>query len=246
MKKMTWMRGALALTVMLGASSAMAADHLDGPAVKADASEDITDLFAWVDGSNTVLILNVNPSATTATKFSNTLQYVFHTSSAAAYPATAPTPLNIIATFDTAQNISVWVGTADFVTGNASATTGLMSASGNVKVFAGLVDDPFFFNLGGFHDAEADVEANAASLPFNTAGCPDTTGAVSTLLLGDIAGSNHGGTVGDAGGAPVDYFAPVTGGYSGNVLSIVLSIKTTLLTAGGPIVGVWASTNVGS
>jgi len=238
MKKMTWMRGALALTVMLGASTALAADHLDGPAVKADASEDITDLFAFEDGADTVLILNVNPSATTSTMFSNTLQYVFHTTSQAKYGATA-TPLNIIATFDATQKISLWVGTTDYVTGTASATTGLTSASGNVKVFAGLVDDPFFFNLGGFHDAEADVEA-ATGLTTNAAGCPALNAATSAALIADITHNGHGTT------APVDYFAPVTGGYSGNVLSIVVSIKTSLLTSGGPILGVWGSTNTGS
>ncbi len=243
MKKMTWMRGALALSVMLGASTALAADHLDGPAVKADASEDITDLFAWEDGTNTVLILNVNPSATTSTMFSDTLQYVFHTASMAAYGGTA-TPLDIIATFDATQKISLWVGTTDYVTGDATATTGLTSASGDVKVFAGLRDDPFFFNLGGFHDAEADVEANAAALTFNAAGCPDTS-AVYTALDADIGGSNHGGTVGDAGGAPVDFFSP-SASYSGNVLSIVVSVKTSVLTSGGKILAVWGSTNVGS
>jgi hypothetical protein len=237
MKKMTWMRGALALTVMLGASPALAADHLDAPAVKADASEDITDLFAWVDGADTVLILNTYPSATATTQFSNTLQYVFHTQSAAAYGATA-TPLNIIATFDAAQNISVWVGATDYVTGKASATTGLTSASGNFKVFAGLVDDPFFFNLTGFHDVEADVEAAASSLVLNAAGCPAVDALTSAALVADVGGTNHGTS------PAVDYFSP-SAGYSGNVLSIVLSIKTSLLTSGGPIVGVWASTNVG-
>jgi hypothetical protein len=237
MKKMTWMRGALALTVMLGASPAMAADHLDGPTVKADPSEDITDLFTWVDGADTVLILNTYPSATTTTTFSDTLQYVFHTTSAATYGATTSTPLNIICTFSAAQAISCWVGTTDYVTGTASATTGLTSASGNVKVFAGLVDDPFFFNLTGFHNAEATVESAASSLTFNSFGCPAVPGADVTALLTEI------GDIPDAG-SPTDFFAP-SAGYSGNVLSIVLSIKTTLLTSGGPIVAVWASTNMG-
>lgn len=246
MKKMTWMRGALALSVMLGASTALAADHLDGPGVQAAASEDITDLFAWVDttSTNTVLILNVNPSATTTTQFSDTLQYVFHTASGPTFGANT-TPLNIIATFDSSQNISVWVGTADYVHGSASsATTPLKSASGNIQVFAGLRDNPFFFNLGGFHDAEADVEAALATtpLPFtiNAAGCPEVSAATSAALVGDITHNSHGTA------PPVDFFAPVSGGYSGNVLSIVLSIKTSLLTSGGPILSVWASTNMGS
>jgi hypothetical protein len=236
MKKMTWMQGALALTVMLGATTASASDHLDGPAVKLDATTDLTDLYTFVDGANTVLILNVNPSATAATKFSDTLQYVFHTASSAAYPATMPVAVNVIATFDATQKISVWVGASDYVNGDASVLGGLTSTSGDFKVFAGLRDDPFFFNLGGFHDVEADVEAAAGGLVLNANGCPAVSSTISAALVADIAGSNHGA------GPAVDFFSP-SASYSGNVLSIVLSIKTSILTSGGPIMSVWASTN---
>ena len=53
---------------------------------------------------------------------------------------------------------SCWLGTDEYVTGDASAITGLTSADGKLKVFAGLRADPFFFNLDGFHHAEATVE----------------------------------------------------------------------------------------
>lgn len=240
MNKMTWMRGALALTVMLGASTATAADHLDGPAVKLDPSEDITDLYAFVEGANTVFVLNTFPGATAATQFSSSVQYVLHTQSWSGYEGTPTAPLNIIATFDATQNISLWVGTADYVTGNASAATGITSASGNVQVFAGLADDSFFFNLGGFHDAEADVEGAASSLTFNTNGCPTVSAAVAAVLGADISGSNHGA------GPAVDFFSP-SASYSGNVLSIVVSIKSSLLlSSGNALLSVWASTNTGA
>jgi hypothetical protein len=235
-------RGALALTMMLAASiapTALAADHLDGPSVKADATSDLTDVFTWVDGANTILILNVNPSATTATKFSNTVQYVFHTSSQAKYGAPSPMELDIMCTFDATQKISCWVGTDDYLTGDASAMGGLKSASGDTTVFAGLRDDPFFFNLSGFHDAEADVEMNASTLTFGVDGCPAVSAAISSALVADISKNAHGAM------PATDFFAP-SASYSGNVLSIVLSVKTSVLTAGGPILGVWASTNKGS
>jgi hypothetical protein len=186
---------------------------------------------------NIILILNTSPGAAATATFSDAVQYVFHTQSMASYGATSTTPVNVICTFDSSQNISCWVGTADYVTGSASSTSGLKSASGNVTVFAGLVDDPFFFNLGGFHDAEADVEA-ATGLTLNAAGCPALNAATSAALVADISHSSHGTA------APVDYFSP-SSGYTGNVLSIVLSIKPSLLTAGGPIMSVWASTNQG-
>jgi hypothetical protein len=224
---------------MLAASTALAADHLDSPAEKANLAQDITDVYTWVDSGNVVLIMNVNPGATAATKFSNAVQYVFHTASAAAYPQTSPKATDVICTFDTTQKISCWVGTADYVTGDASMPAGLTSTSGNVKVFAGLRDDPFFFNLGGFKDAEADVEA-ATGLTADAAGCPQLNAATTMALDKDIAGSNHGA------GPAVDFFAPnasTNPGYSGNVLSIVVSVKSSLLTSGGPIMSVWASTN---
>jgi len=242
MKKMTWMRGAAALSLMLGASTAVAADHLDSPAEKAAgaAGQDITDVYTWVDTGNVVLIMNVNPGATATTKFSNAIQYVFHTASSAAYPPANAKETDIICTFDATQHISCWVGTADYVNGDASMPAGLMSTSGNVKVFAGLRDDPFFFNLGGFKDAETDVEA-ATGLTLDAAGCPNNVPAATVMALDkDIAGSNHGA------GPAVDFFSPnasTNPGYSGNILSIVLSIKLSLLTSGGPMVSVWASTN---
>jgi hypothetical protein len=229
--------GVIAATSVLPTPRVLASDHVDAPGTMADATSDITDLYAWTGGAQSYLVLAVNPGAATGTAFSNALQYVFHTRSMASFGATTGTDLTIMCTFDTAtpQNISCWAG-SEYVHGDASATTGLTSASGKLKVFAGLRDDPFFFNLGGFHDAEADVEAASPSLTFDAAGCPDLTSAGSTALVRDISGSSHGT------GPAVDYFAPGSS-YSGNVLAIVLQIDTTILTAGGPIVSVWASTN---
>jgi hypothetical protein len=226
----------IALGIATLAPAALASDHLDGPSVKADATTDITDLYSWVDGTNTVFVLNVNPSATTTTKFSNTIQYVFHTTSAATFGGT-PKPLLIMCTFDNAatQNISCWAG-SEYVHGDASATTGLASTDGKMKVFAGLRDDSFFFNLGGFHDAVADVEA-ATGVTTDVAGCPNNLPAATVMALDkDLGGSNHGA------GAAVDFFAP-SASYSGNTLSIVLSVDTSIVNAGGPIMTVWASTN---
>jgi len=242
MKKMTWMRGALALAVVVGASTALAADHLDGPAVKADATIDITDVFTWMDGNNVVLVLDVNPSAAAATKFSTTTQFVFHTASTDKYGpgAKAPVETDVICKFDATQKISCWVGTADYVTGDASAMTGLKSASGKVNVFAGVRDDPFFFNLEGFHDVEATVEAAAAGLTFGVDGCPAVNPATSAVLVKQLM-STAKGTM-----PAVDFFAPTAGGYSGNILSIVVAVDKSLLNTNGPIVSVWASTNKGS
>jgi hypothetical protein len=235
MKRMTWLRGALALAAMALVSTAFAADHMDAPGVMADPSTDITDLYTWMDGNNVVLVLDVSPQATTSAKFSNSAQYIIHTASQASLTGT-PTPTNIICTFSVSQTITCWVGATGYVTGDASVTTGISSADSKIKVFAGLRDDPFFFNLDGFHAAQAAVEAAEQASPplvLDAAGCPSLSAVQVTSLK--LALSTN-----PSGGPAVDHFA------GANVLSIVLSIDKSLLTSGGPIMTAWASTNTGS
>lgn len=233
MKRMTWLKGALALSVLSAASWAMAADHLDAPAATADPTADITDLYTWTDQGNVVFALNVTPLAAPTAKFSDKVQYVIHTESSTAF-GKAGEKVDIIVTFDAAQKASVWIGETGYVTGNASDPKGLASADGKFKVFAGLRDDPFFFNLDGFKKTVEAVDAAVAAnlLTFDPAGCPALTKATSDGLVLQLKS--------DAMGKPgVDFF----GGK--NVLSIVLSVDKKLLTAGGPIMAAWASTNVG-
>ena len=232
MKRMTWLKGAIALSVLSAASWAMAADHLDAPGAIADPTADITDLYTWTDQGNVVFALNVTPLAMADAKFSDKVQYVIHTESAMAFGKSGE-KLDIIVTFDAAQKASVWIGDTEYLTGDASKTAGLASADGKFKVFAGMRDDPFFFNLEGFKETVTIVDGAAASLVFDPAGCPKLDMATSAALVKQLKSAK-------GGGAAVDFF----GGK--NVLSIVLSIDKSLLTAGGPIMAAWASTNVGS
>jgi hypothetical protein len=229
---MTWLKGALALSALTAASVALAADHIDAPAAIADPTADITDLYTWTDQGNAVFVLNVTPLAVAGAKFSDKVQYVIHTESAMGFGMKGE-KTDIIVTFDAAQKASVWVGDkAEYVTGDASATTGLASADGKLKVFAGLRDDPFFFNLEGFKETVAIVDGAAAGLMYDAAKCPKLDAATSGLLVKQLKSAK-------GGGPGVDFFA------GKNVLSIVLSIDKKLLNAGGPIMSAWASTNVG-
>jgi hypothetical protein len=219
------------------AASAYSADHQDGPATTADPTADINDVFTWMDGSNVVLAMTTNPTATAGTQFSNSVQYVWHTTSVSAFGAAAdagaPVPLDVIATFDTSQNIHLWVGTTEYVTGIASQTAGLASADGMVKVFAGPRADPFFFNLDGFKQTVADVNAAAPALldagAFNAQGCPALNGATQMALQTQLKSAPDGGPAGN-------HFAALDG------MAIVVSVAKSLLTQGGPVVSVWAGT----
>src|SRR5712691_11179002 len=105
-------RRAAAVVAALLAPVALAADHTDGPAASADPAADITDVFAWTssDGTKLNLVMDVFPAATSAAKFSNAVQYVFHTSSHSAFCQAAAATEDIVCTFDTAQKISCWAG----------------------------------------------------------------------------------------------------------------------------------------
>src|SRR6266446_6022206 len=121
--------------------------------------------------------------------------------------------------------IMCWVGMVggivamDYVIGNASvAPTGITSADGKLKVFAGPRSDPFFFNLDGFKATVAIVEG-LSGLTFNDAGCPQLTAGQSNAAAAQLGKAADGGTA-------ADFFAPLNG------LAIVISIDKALLATG--------------
>jgi hypothetical protein len=223
-----------ALAVVGTVRIAHSADHLDSPSTKADPTVDIDDLYGWMDGNNLVLALTVFPAALGpapdgggGSKFSNAVQYAIHVSSGPSFGTTTATK-DVICTFDASQAISCWLGTDEFVTGNAGQASGIASADGKFKVFAGLRSDPFFFNLDGFKQTEADVEG-AGALSADMAGCPTLPPATAAALVTQLKTAPDGGP-------PNDFFGPLNG------LAIVVSIDKSLVTAGGPIVATWAGT----
>lgn len=238
-RRLTWnalgLLGATAVvaSALVIARPAQSADHRDAPKTKAEPAADINDLFTWMDGSNYVMAMTVFPFADKSAKFSDGVQYVIHTTSGAAFGENKA-ETNIICTFDAAQVASCWVGADDYVTGDASKESGMTSASGKTKVFAGLRGDPFFFNLSGFQDTVAAVDKAKPSLTQFTAGCPtldsNTTTALQGLLKEVPSSANPSRTNAD------DFVAAST-------LVLVVSVDKSLVTKGGAIVSAWASTN---
>jgi hypothetical protein len=225
----TWLKLAVVATATTVATLAIAADHLDSPKPKANAAADITDVYTWIDGERVVITLNVFPIATIESKFDDKVQYWVHTTSGTAF-GEKKVPLDIVCTFDAAQTIQCWAG-GEYVTGNAGVEAGISSQNGLLKVFAGLRDDPFYFNLAGFKATTDFVTANAGALMFDPAGCPKVDAALSTTLQTMLKenGNSMPGT---------DFFA------GKNVLAIVLSLDKKFMTEGGPIMSVWGSTRV--
>lgn len=131
--------------VALAGLPALAADHLDSPSVSEDASTDINDIFAFMsptDPEKLVLIMTVHPLADANSKFSDAANYTF----------------NVVRNADgVARNINCTF-TADAYTCEGPAGSGVVASGAigataegdSIKAFAGLKDDPFFFDLNAF------------------------------------------------------------------------------------------------
>jgi len=230
MNKSTWF--ALATIVVLGASvggGVYAADHGDSPRASADPAADIADLYAWMDASDGDK-LNLILTVTSNGAFSDAVDYVFHVNSDDDGPL-GPNPqveTPIVCTFDAGGIITCEAGDST-VSGDASEAEGITSDDGLLRVFAGLRDDPFFFNLTGFTDTvDAVIGAATADPPvaFDDDGCPllddDTAAQLRSVISTAPNGDDFGGL---------------------NVLALVVQVDKSVVNENGDILGVWASTS---
>lgn len=210
----------------------MAADHIDAPGATAEPTADITDLYAWMspNAANLNLVLDVFPLAGANAAFTTDVVYVFHLNSSGAY-GDPQTETTITCQFYTETNIECWGG-GQYVEGDASNVMGITSAEGGIRVFAGKRNDPFYMEFEGFTETTAAVKDAVSNnlLTFDSDGCPLLDNATGTALRTQLqSGAN--------GAAASDFFA------GADVMSIVIQVDKTLVTSGGPLLGVWASTH---
>ena len=183
-----------------------AADHLDAPTVRRDGRIDINDIYVFHPGgstvdeqasqdlSRTVLIMTVNPAAglISETSFRPDALYEFLVD--ATGDARADRVVRVTFTGDgvTQRFIVTLLDEADDDDGNVLAEGNVgstVSGRSGVRVFAGVRDDPFFFDLAAFNAGGAfgmprfgddfflglDVSAIVVELPSETLGF-DTMG----------------------------------------------------------------------
>ena len=149
--------GVAVMALMVNTLVLFSADHLDAPAIAEDKAADITDVYAFRNPSNSdnlVVMVNVNPFTIPGepSMFSPDVLYQIHVDNTGDVVADAvvgftfsePGP-------DQIQTFTV-TGLGDPITGQttpAGANPNITSA-GPINVFAGVRDDPFFFDLVGF------------------------------------------------------------------------------------------------
>lgn len=227
----------MAAAAML-ASRGQAADR---PAATPAASPmaDITDVYAWMAGSNLNLVMDVSPKDDGTTAFGPAVLYVFHLTSKPGLGLTAGggPETRVICRFASNTSVQCWVAsgdiTKDYVTGDPSNTAGVTSPTGKVKVFAGRRSDPAFFNLAGFNAAVAMYQALSIGTP-DTPVCPSSLQPSQGISLRTALGDPPNGSGSDS-------FA------ASNVMAIVVQIDKALVNTGtNTTVAVWGSTHAGT
>ena len=140
---------ALVLALGLPKLTARGADHLDAPLVQADGRLDITDVYAFASGSNTVLIMNVNPLAgalnPTALRPGAKYEFAIDNDGDALedivhlIQASAPDKNGI-------QQVNLRQAGGGWVLAKGPSDD-ILPVKGGGNLFVGLRDDPFFFDL---------------------------------------------------------------------------------------------------
>jgi hypothetical protein len=203
-----------------------AADHADGPATTAEPAADIDDVYTWMspDATDLNLVMTIGRNVPPTFRLSDRVQYVFHTTSRPSFGAPAGPEYNIICEAEANGQIRCWAGNDVFVGGDASTTAGIESRDARFKVFAGVRNDPFFFNLTGLNTVARTVGTVGGTLTFDAAGCPRLDAATAGSLVTTLRTGRD------------DFL-----GFE--AFAIVVSIDKSLVTRNGSIVSVYGSTH---
>lgn len=134
---------------------ALAADHSEAPGTRADNAADIADFYAWYEGNKLITIITyAGLNASTADQ-------------SAVYDENVLYNVHIDNNGDNEADISVnvrfgqnakgeWGVQVENLPGTSSTVSGpvetTITAGNGLTVFAGLRDDPFFFDLEGFNE----------------------------------------------------------------------------------------------
>ena len=139
------------LTVGVAPMLSGAADHLEAPLAVANHSLDITDIYAF-DGANskkTVLVMDVNPlvGPVSGRTFSTTGEYRFNIDRDGDYVADDIYTVKFASGGPGGkQLLTLWKNGNVVLNGK----TGNANNGGGAKLYAGVRDDPFFFDLASF------------------------------------------------------------------------------------------------
>ncbi len=177
-----------ALAVTLTTSSSFAADHAEAPDATAQPSADIADYYAWHadDRLNMILTFSSLGAPGAPADFDASRLYTFHFDTSV--PADGISEMEIYARF--AQNaagqwgVQVTGADTDVIEGGVETILN----QGDTSVWAGLADDPFFFDQTGFRATVASGDLSFDNTNNDFAGT-NVTAIVVQLPLTTIMGA---------------------------------------------------------
>ena len=209
----------VAAAALLVASTALrvgAADHLDAPTVKTDGRIDINDVYVFEgqNAANTVLVMTVNPAAglLSPTTFRPGALYEFKVDTG----SNAVEDIALRVKFggvrgDGSQHVSVFRANGAKATSGAGgmpigkgSTGSSITLAGGGTAWAGLADDPFFFDLARFQAFKATLLAGGGLADLGgLVDCTRTDPAPTDFFLGlngtaiviELPDSALGGTI---------------------------------------------------
>ncbi len=222
-------------------TSSTASDHADTPQIAASPGTDITDVFMFPSPENpdrVVMIMTVNPliqsGAVATAKFDPNVLYQFKIDNSGDNVEDVVMQFSFVdGKAGEPQNVVFSGAVAPIATGSASRRVGnvvpigktnaVIAAGTDVRVFAGVREDPFFFDLEQFFAILPDraTPLNGIPVPENQANTPQQ-------------GSWR------APGAAVDFLS--NGNY--NLLAIVVEVPKSSVSGASGNIGLWTTTSV--
>lgn len=212
MQQKSWWITATAALIVLSATALIvrtrAADHRDAPLQLPNPRLDINDIYVFrapANSNNVVLVMTVHPVLTPAsgTIFENAGYYEFLIDRNS--DMVADMNIEVFFTGDSPQKFTVTGLSGGTITGDVTTYADAaprVTVEGDVSIFCGPRDDPFFFDLDAFRTFTAGPYLPAAGLRSATAGAPvnffgtlDTAAIVIELpasMLTGLANPNSG------------------------------------------------------
>lgn len=146
---------ALLALAALAALPAYAADHREAPGAIADPAADIADVYAWHAGGRLVIALTFAgrqvPVSGQGGMYDPDLLYTVHLGRSDVYPASQTSSVKIYARFGE-SSAGTWGVKVDNIPGVTGSITGAVETElekDGAMVWAGLREEPFFFDFEG-------------------------------------------------------------------------------------------------
>jgi hypothetical protein len=165
---------AVAAALCFALPGAQAADHRDSPIATADPAADINDVYLFVNPNNaneTIIVTTVLPFATTNSRFSDAVEYRLHIDNGG-----GPNQIVILCRSSNQSMTMTCSGPGGL---NVSGGLDRIVTGTGMRMFAGLRDDPFFFDSPAFNATRAAVAPR-----FTNPGTNFFVGNTLTIALG--------------------------------------------------------------